>query len=237
MNTQRNTATDVELESVLLCVRGLGVAANGIELLRGFDLELGRGELVALTGPSGCGKTTLLRSIAHLIDPIEGEVVLEGEPVESLPWPAFRRRVILVGQRPTLLPGTVLENLQRPFSYRSVERSYSEKRARELLERVGLSPQRLSQASDSLSEGQQQRVSLVRALLLEPPVLLLDEPTSALDRDAVERVENLVREEIDRLRHAALIVTHDLDQAQRWCDRVVDLAPFRVDVTEGEDSR
>ena len=207
----------------LFAARNLGVAAGGQPLLCGVNLELKPGELVALTGPSGCGKTTLLRALCALDDPTSGEVKLENQTPAQWGYPEFRRRVLLVDQRPILFDATLEANLRRPFGYRSTRQTFPFQRALTLLERVGLDAARLNQNARSLSVGQQQRASLVRALLLEPRVFLMDEPTSALDGEAVAEVESLIREELRNRGAAGLVVTHSRAQARGWCDREVDV--------------
>jgi len=207
----------------VLTARAVAVEAGRTRLLEGIGFELERGKLLGVVGPSGCGKTTLLRAVAGLIDPVEGEIQLDGKPASEHGWPVFRRRVILVEQRPVLLDASVKTNLERPFRYRVSHNDYSASHARSLLERLAVEPDRFYQDARSLSVGQQQRVSLVRALLLHPSVLLLDEPTSALDSDAAEGVETLLREEADENGLCSLIVTHNRDQAQRLCGDVLDL--------------
>jgi ABC-type iron transport system FetAB ATPase subunit len=214
-----------------LQLRGLTVVAGGRILLASIDLELVAGELVALSGPSGCGKTTLLRTITGLCDPAAGEIRLQGQCPGELKWPCYRRRTLLVDQRPILLAGTVQDNLARPFRYRIATRPFPQGEALQLLEQFGLAADVLMQQARSLSQGQQQRVSLVRALLLEPRVLLLDEPTSALDEEAATSVERLLQQESQRRQLAGLIVTHDRRQAERWCHRVFDLRPFMQGAT------
>jgi len=211
--------------SPLIAVQGCAVASGGVRLLEGVDVTAHAGELVGLTGPSGCGKSTLLRAIAGLIDPAGGEVRFQGQAPEEMGWPEYRSRVLLVAQRPVLLDKTVEENLARPFTYRRAAVIFPRERAESLLERLGLGNGRMGQPARSLSVGQQQRVCLVRALLLRPDVLLLDEPTSALDEEAADAVETLVSEEAATGRLSALIVSHDRAQVTRWCARTVDLAP------------
>lgn len=217
--------------SGLLCLHGLTVASNGVRLLERLDLTVEAGEVVGLTGRSGCGKTTLLRAVAGLIDPVEGEVKLDGRRAEDLGWPAYRRRVVLVDQRPVLLDATVRANLDRPFRYNVAETGFPAERAAELLDRLELGSHRMLQDARSLSVGQQQRVCLIRALLVEPAVLLLDEPTSALDQESLSAVESLIREQAHGRGLACLIVTHDIVQIERWCDRRVDLTPNIVEPT------
>jgi len=218
----------------LLELTGFAVASGGVPLLSGIRLAVAPGEMVALVGPSGCGKTTLLRAMAGLIDPVDGEVTLQGRHPEELGWPVFRRHVSLVSQRPVLFEASVRENLARPFRYRTAQEPFPEERAATLLDHVGVGSERLEQAARSLSEGQQQRVSVVRALLATPLVFLLDEPTSALDENAVAGIEDVLRSELKASRRdgvcpAAVIVTHDRGQADRWCDRVYDLGPHAVE--------
>jgi ABC-type iron transport system FetAB ATPase subunit len=214
---------------ISLRLRAVAVATGGRKLLSGIDLDLSAGERVALRGPSGCGKTTLLRAITGLVDPVAGEVETAGHRPGDPTWPLYRRRTILVEQRPVLLLGTVRENLARPFLYHTADSPFPVDRAIALLSRMQLVPVHLDQEARSLSQGEQQRVCLARALLLQPQVLLLDEPTSALDEDALAAVEDVVREESDRRALAALIITHTRAQADRWCHRIFDLLPYIVD--------
>jgi putative ABC transport system ATP-binding protein len=179
-------------------------------------------------GPSGCGKTTLFRTLCGLIDGAGGGVLLEGQAPEELGWPAFRRRVVLVSQQPGLIDLSVRENLARPFSYRSASTPFPEDTAAQWLERLGVPPTRWHEPAGTLSVGQQQRVALVRALLVEPAVLLLDEPTSALDDAAADSVEGLIAELCEARGLAVLTTSHDRARMNAWCSRQVDLAEYCV---------
>ena len=223
-----NASSGVEAAD-LLRLEGLKVGAGGVALLGDVSFELAEGELVALAGPSGCGKTTLLRAISGLIDPLCGRVLFRGMTPDEIGWPRFRRDVVVVDQRPVLLDETVLRNLEKPFGYHiAVGARMPVRVARELLEEFGVGVHRLDQPARSLSQGQQQRVCLVRALLVSPAVLLLDEPTSALDPESVSVVERAIVQAARKRGLAALVVTHDREQAERLCDRTLDLRPHML---------
>jgi putative ABC transport system ATP-binding protein len=211
----------------LLELIDLSVSAGGRVLVTGIGITLEKGEMVAICGPSGCGKTSLLRAVAGLDDPAGGRVILNGSTPGDIGWPRFRRRVVLVDQRPVLLPGSVRDNLALPFAYAvSAGSPFPDEEARALLETFSVTSDRFAQEARTLSQGQQQRVCLARAFLLKPEVLLLDEPTSALDPEAVSSVESSLVTETRRRGLSALIVTHDREQARRLCDRSVDLSDF-----------
>ncbi len=215
----------------LLELQSLSVATDSEPLIEGLDLCVREGEFTALPGPSGCGKTTLLRTVAGLIDPMAGRVALRGKAAPGGDWPSYRRKVVLIQQTPVLLDETVEVNLARPFQYDSSgESAFPRERALELLGVFGVSRSRMSQAARTLSVGQQQRVCLVRALLLQPEVLLLDEPTSALDPESVRSVEDVFVTEARNRGMSALLVTHDRAQADRVCDRSVALQPYLTEV-------
>jgi len=224
--------TGTPSDTPLLEAYRLAITAGGVRLCENITFTVQAGERVAVVGPSGSGKTTLLRALCGLEDAVEGTVRLQGKMPEEWTWPLFRRRVILVEQKPALLDETVEEALRRPFQYRAAANApFPEARARELLHRLTVGADRMTQAARALSVGQQQRVCLVRALLLNPLVLLLDEPTSALDTEAIAAVEVLLNDEGATRGLAALIVTHDSRQAQEWCHRRLDLRTFALENT------
>jgi putative ABC transport system ATP-binding protein len=208
-----------------LSLTAFAAAAGDVRVIEDVALDLPAGHLVALKGPSGCGKTTLLRAIAALDDPAGGEVRLDGETPEEIGYPAFRRRCPLVHQQPVLSEDTVRNNLQRVFTYESAgESAFDEDTARDLLGELRIESARWDQNASSLSVGQQQRVCLVRALLMAPKVLLLDEPTSALDAEAVSAVAELLRRFADEQNLSALVVAHDVGRLEHVLDDVIDLA-------------
>lgn len=196
-------------------------------LLSGVSLALNRGERVACVGPSGAGKTSLLRVLCGLDDSATGTIYLDGKTPSQWGWPAFRRRVCLVGQRPVLFEGTVAENLRRPFDYHSgCESVFPAARAAELMDALLLGRDCLEQHARVLSVGQQQRLCLIRALLLAPDVLLLDEPTSALDLYATQAVEATLSAECQTRGLCLFVVTHNERQASDWCERQIDVRAF-----------
>jgi ABC-type methionine transport system ATPase subunit len=199
---------------------------GGVEILKGVDADVPRERIIAVVGPSGAGKSTLLRAINRLIEPTAGEVYLDGEPTSAMNPLELRRRVGMVFQLPALFGATVEEAVL--YGARLAGRSAD---AGRLLEMAGLDASFKDKAPQSLSVGEQQRVSIARALALEPEALLMDEPTSALDEAARRRIEDLVRELNASLGLTIVLVSHALDQVERVADRVVLLAGGR---SEGE---
>jgi putative ABC transport system ATP-binding protein len=168
-----------------------------------FELNLGFGACAAITGPSGSGKSLFLRMIADL-DPNEGRVWLQGIDRASLPAPEWRKRAAYVAAESGWWADTVIEHFAA--SRRSEVAALSA--------RLGLHAELLDASITRLSTGEKQRVSLVRALLPSPPVLLLDEPTGPLDEESVARVEALLTERMAN-GTSVLLVTHDPNQAER----------------------
>jgi NitT/TauT family transport system ATP-binding protein len=199
-----------------------------VEALRDITFGVGRGEFVALVGPSGCGKSTLLRIVAGLRPPTGGDVTVDGRPVTR---PIAQ--VGMVFQAPVLLKWrSVLDNVLLPAELAGLEAKRYRNRARELLQLVGLGDFE-AKLPRELSGGMQQRASLCRALLLDPPLLLMDEPFGALD--AMTRDEmNLellrvwgesARGTVGRDRKTILFVTHSIPEAVFLADRVVVMSP------------
>lgn len=211
---------------VLLRAGGLACAlADGRTLWSDLRLELHPGESLAVTGPSGVGKTLLLRTLAGLRSAEAGEVWFDGRRLRDWWMPDYRARVAYLAQRPGLPDGSVREALAAPFALRvHRHRHFVPEDAVRLLARLDLQPAFLDQATDDLSGGEAQVASLVRALLIQPRVLLLDEPTAALDPQRVQRVEALLRTWLaDDTRRACIWVSHDAAQVERVSDRALAL--------------
>lgn len=189
------------------------------------SFEVRRGELLGIVGPSGSGKSSLLRLLNRLDEPTSGTVYFEGQDYRELPPRTLRRSVGMVTQRPFLFPGNVAANLR--FGPKQRSEILSDQDVARLLERVGL-PSFGDREVSNLSGGEQQRISLARALANRPEVLLLDEPTSALDEAAKAGVEELIRGLVTDAALTCVQVTHDRDQARRICDRVLVLNGGRL---------
>ena len=191
-------------------------------VLRNVTLEVAEHEVVCLIGASGSGKSTLLRCI-NLLEPIdEGRIVVDGDLITNgkVDANAIRREIGIVFQAFNLFPHmTVLQNVTlAPRRVRNLRRGEAEASARELLRRIGLED-KAAEYPDRLSGGQQQRVAIVRALAMQPKLMLLDEITSALDPQLVSEVLNLVRELAD-FGMTMIIATHEMSFAREIADKV-----------------
>jgi polar amino acid transport system ATP-binding protein len=193
-----------------------------VEVLRGVDLDVAEGDVVCLIGASGCGKSTLLKC-ANLIEPISGgRILLEGEEIttEATDPDRVRRHIGIVFQAYNLFPHmNVLSNVTlAPRRVLGMPRPAAEERARELLARFGL-VDKVEEYPDRLSGGQQQRAAIVRALAMQPRLMLLDEVTSALDPELVGEVLTVIRE-LAESGMTMMIATHEMGFARQIADRV-----------------
>ena len=221
-----------------LLVEGLHKSFGPLEVLKGIDLEIGEHEEVCLIGASGSGKSTLLRCI-NLIEPIDaGRVVVEGEEITArgVDVDRIRRRIGIVYQAFNLFPHmSVLDNVTlAPRRVLGRSRVEAEAQATRLLERFGLADKRLD-FPDRLSGGQQQRVAIVRALAMQPDLLLLDEITSALDPELIAEVLNVIRE-LAAEGMTMVIATHEMGFARDIASRIVFLDEGRI-LEEGPPER
>ena len=221
-----------------LLVEGLHKSFGTLEVLAGIDLEVAEHEVICLIGASGSGKSTLLRCI-NLIEPIDaGRIVVEGEEITAhgVDVDRIRRRIGIVFQAFNLFPHmSVLDNVTlAPRRVLRRSRAETDAQATTLLERFGLADKRL-EYPDRLSGGQQQRVAIVRALAMQPNLLLLDEVTSALDPELIAEVLNVIRE-LAAEGMTMVIATHEMGFARDIANRVVFLDEGRI-LEEGPPDR
>ena len=213
--------------------KGFGTGLTRLEVLRELDLEVAAGEMLAVVGQSGVGKSTLLHLIGLLDRPDRGAITIDGVGANDLDGEAragLRNRVIgFVFQHHHLLDELdALDNVALPLRIAGSGGGRARARAAELLDAVGLAD-RSSHYPDQLSGGEQQRVSVARALAMRPKLLLADEPTGNLDRENAERLFELVTELHLKAGLTSIIVTHNEEMARR-CDRIFRLAP-RVEIS------
>ena len=207
----------------MIKVKGLHKKFRDTEVLKGIDVEISKGDVVCVIGPSGAGKSTFLRCLNLLEKPSAGSILFEGHELtdKSVNIDLHRQKMGMVFQQFNLFPHmTVLGNLTcSPIMLKGVNREAANAKAMELLERVGLAD-RAESYPDQLSGGQKQRVAIVRALCMEPDVMLFDEPTSALDPEMVGEVLDVMKE-LAKAGMTMIVVTHEMGFAREVSNRVL----------------
>ena len=207
---------------VLLKVEGLHKSFGDNEVLKGINAEIHEGEVIAIIGPSGCGKSTFLRSLNLLEEPTGGHIYFEGTDItdKSVNVNKMREKIGMVFQQFNLFPNmTVKKNIMlAPVQLKVMSKAEASKKADELLARIGLSD-KAHMHPQQLSGGQQQRVAIIRALAMNPDVMLFDEPTSALDPEMVGEVLNLMKD-LAKSGMTMLVVTHEMGFAREVADRI-----------------
>ena len=210
-------------DNVLIDVQGLCKSFGDHEVLKGIDTQIRKGEVVSIIGPSGCGKSTFLRSLNLLEKPTAGKVFFEGVDITDKKTDVMkvRQKIGMVFQQFNLFPNmTVKDNIMlAPTKLKIMTKEEASAKADQLLTRIGLSS-KADVRPQKLSGGQQQRVAIVRALAMNPDVMLFDEPTSALDPEMVGEVLNLIKDLAD-LGMTMVIVTHEMGFAREISDRVL----------------
>lgn len=205
----------------MIVVKGLKKNFKGLEVLKGVDLTINKGDVVVLVGPSGCGKSTFLRCLNRLEEPDGGTVTLDGQEVTEKDIDAMRAKMGMVFQHFNLFPHlTVKKNITlAPVRLGLMKQPEADKKAMELLERIGLAD-KADTYPNMLSGGQKQRIAIVRALAMNPDVLLFDEPTSALDPEMVGEVLELMKE-LARGGMTMVCVTHEMGFAREVANRII----------------
>ena len=210
---------------MLLRATGLGRRIDDAWIWRGVDVQLQAGENLAILGPTGAGKSLLLRCLAGLDATGEGRIAVEDRPLDEWHMPSYRARVVYLHQRPALWEGTVEDNLRAVFrlaAHRS--RGYDRSNGLDWLAAFERNEAFLGKDTADLSGGEAEIVALVRALAVEPAVLLLDEPTASMDAAATRQAEELLNRWVRGARHRASVWTsHDADQVSRVADRTLTL--------------
>ena len=218
--------------NVLISVQHLVKEYNhgAVHALNDCDLDIKRGEVVAIIGPSGSGKSTLLRSLNLLEQPTSGAIYFDGVDLasKSVNIDQHRQKMGMVFQHFNLFPHkTVLQNItMAPVTLKKKTAAEAETQARALLERIGLAD-KADEYPNMLSGGQKQRIAIVRALAMDPEVMLFDEPTSALDPEMVGEVLDLMRD-LAKDGMTMAVVTHEMGFAREVADRVVFMADGRI---------
>lgn len=207
----------------LIEVKGLEKHFKHVEVLRGINIDICKGDVVAVIGPSGSGKSTFLRCLNLLEEPTGGQIVFEGVDITSKETKIdqMRQKIGMVFQQFNLFTNmTVLDNVSAgPVLVKGMKRDEARKLAQSLLERVGLGD-RGGAYPIQLSGGQQQRVAIARALAMQPDVMLFDEPTSALDPEMVHEVLDVIQQ-LAREGMTMVVVTHEMGFAREVANRVV----------------
>lgn len=205
----------------MIDVKGLKKNYGGLQVLKGVDLTIDKGDCVVLVGPSGCGKSTFLRCLNRLEEPDGGEVIFNGKPVTDHDIDHVRQKMGMVFQHFNLFPHlTVKKNITlAPVKLGLMKQPEADAKAMELLERIGLAD-KADTYPNMLSGGQKQRIAIVRALAMNPDVLLFDEPTSALDPEMVGEVLELMKE-LAKSGMTMVCVTHEMGFAREVASRVI----------------
>lgn len=211
---------------MMIQTKGITKSFGSLQVLKGIDLSINSGEIVAVVGPSGAGKTTLLQIVGTLDSADSGELIINGVEIKKLKdkeLAAFRNRNIgFVFQFHQLLPEfTALENVMIPALIAREKPQIAEKKAQDLLDFMQLSD-RMTHKPAELSGGEKQRVAVARALMNDPAVILADEPSGSLDTKNKEELHTLFFELRDKMKQTFVIVTHDEQLAART-DRVIHL--------------
>jgi ABC-type polar amino acid transport system ATPase subunit len=207
----------------LVALRGVRKSFGDNVVLDGIDLSIARGEAIVVAGPSGSGKSTMLRCINGLEGIDEGEIVVDGDRIDTAGrgLATLRREIGMVFQSFNLFPHMTVERnvMLAPVKVRGIAEDEARRRAHELLGQVGI-PQKAKDYPADLSGGQQQRVAIARALAMDPKLMLFDEPTSALDPEVIREVLDVMRD-LARSGMTMVVVTHEMGFAREVCDRLV----------------
>ena len=209
--------------NAIISVSGLRKSFDSVDVLKGIDIDIHKGDVLCVIGASGSGKSTFLRCLNRLEEPTGGKIIFNGEDLmdKNVNLNLHRQKIGMVFQQFNLFPHlTILKNLTiGPTMLKGAPEAEANEKAMALLERVGLAD-RANDYPDMLSGGQKQRVAIVRALCMDPEVMLFDEPTSALDPEMVGEVLDVMKE-LATMGMTMIVVTHEMGFAREVSNRVV----------------
>ncbi|PSJ30917.1 peptide ABC transporter ATP-binding protein [Peptostreptococcus russellii] len=209
--------------NTLLEIKNLHKSFGNLDVIKGVDLEIDKGDILVIVGPSGSGKSTVLRCMNLLETPTSGDIIFEGKSIldNKKEIDKVREKIGMVFQSFNLFPNkTIIDNIiLAPMKVKGKSKEDAMKKAEELLNRVGLIDKKDAYPTQ-LSGGQQQRIAIARALAMEPDVMLFDEPTSALDPEMVNEVLDVIKE-LAKEGMTMAIVTHEMGFAKEVADRVI----------------
>ncbi|MFP4123913.1 MAG: ABC transporter ATP-binding protein [Coleofasciculus sp.] len=214
------TLAQLQLKQVSLVTSAKG-AIPGTTILSDISFEVARGDRITLIGPSGAGKSSLLRLLNRLSDPTRGTIYLDNQGIHTIPVLQLRRQIMLVCQEPKLLGMTVQEALAYPLVLQKLGKSAIAQRIQTYRKRLHIPEDWLERTELQLSVGQRQLVAIARALICQPKIILLDEPTSALDVGTASHVLGVLADLANQDQITVLMVNHQLDMAQLFCNRVL----------------
>ncbi len=203
----------------MIQIRDLLIQRNGRDVLKIDSLDIAHGETLTVVGPNGAGKSTLLLALAHLLRPVRGEILFDGKSTRTWNDLEYRRKISFVFQAPLLMDMTVEQNVALGLKFRHVSGEETQARAGKWMKALGIESL-AKRRSGQLSGGEAQRVSLARAFVLEPELLLLDEPYAALDPPSharlLEDLSNILKQDS----RTAVFVTHNLKEAAKLSHRI-----------------
>jgi tungstate transport system ATP-binding protein len=205
--------------SVLISIHDLLIQRNGRDALKIKSLDVKRGETLAIVGPNGAGKSTLLLALAHLIKPKHGEILFNGKPISQMNELEYRRKISFVFQDPLLMDMTVEKNIALGLKFRGTDKDETRTRVNRWSQAMGVESL-LGRRAGQLSGGEAQRVSLARAFVLDPELLLMDEPFSAVDPPTRAQLLKDLSTLLSQDHRTTIFVTHNLKEAAQISDRV-----------------